>query len=150
MHIPFSKLLPLAAAMTLVAACGKKEEAPAVPAASEPAAAAPAASGGEVVVKIGHAAPLTGGIAHLGKDNENGARLAVEELNKSGLEIGGKKIKLELVGEDDAGDPKTGTSVAQKLVDAKVVAVVGHLNSGVSIPASKIYSDAGIAQVSPS
>lgn len=147
MHIPFSKLLPVAAAITLLAACGKKEEAPAAPEASAPAAEAPAA---ETVVKIGHVGPLTGGIAHLGKDNENGARLAIEELNKAGFEVGGKKVKLELVGEDDAGDPKTGTSVAQKLVDDKVVAVVGHLNSGVSIPASRIYSDAGIAQVSPS
>ncbi|CAG2136353.1 branched-chain amino acid ABC transporter substrate-binding protein [Cupriavidus numazuensis] len=150
MQITFAKILPIAAAVALVTACGKKEEKPAEPSASAPAAAAPAAGGGEVVVKIGHAAPLTGGIAHLGKDNENGARLAVEEVNKAGLEVGGKKIKLELVGEDDAADPKTGTSVAQKLVDAKVVAVVGHLNSGVSIPASKIYSDAGIVQISPS
>ncbi|GAA0829484.1 MAG: branched-chain amino acid ABC transporter substrate-binding protein [Cupriavidus sp.] len=152
MQFTFAKILPIAAAVALVAACGKKEEKPADAAASAPAAAAaPAASaGGETVVKIGHAAPLTGGIAHLGKDNENGARLAVEEVNKTGLEIGGKKIKLELVGEDDAADPKTGTAVAQKLVDAHVVAVVGHLNSGVSIPASKIYSDAGIVQISPS
>ncbi|SPA50849.1 branched-chain amino acid ABC transporter substrate-binding protein [Cupriavidus taiwanensis] len=153
MQITFAKILPIAAAVALVAACGKKEDKPADPASSAPAAAAPAApaaGGGEVVVKIGHAAPLTGGIAHLGKDNENGARLAVEEVNKSGPEVGGKKVKLELVGEDDAGDPKTGTAVAQKLVDAKVAAVVGHLNSGVSIPASKIYSDAGIVQISPS
>ncbi|AMR79669.1 branched-chain amino acid ABC transporter substrate-binding protein [Cupriavidus nantongensis] len=153
MQITFAKILPIAAAVALVAACGKKEEKPADTASSAPAAAAPAApaaGGGETVVKIGHAAPLTGGIAHLGKDNENGARLAVEEVNKSGLEVGGKKVKLELVGEDDAADPKTGTAVAQKLVDAKVVAVVGHLNSGVSIPASKIYSDAGIVQISPS
>ncbi|MGO4302962.1 branched-chain amino acid ABC transporter substrate-binding protein [Cupriavidus sp. RAF12] len=152
MQFTFAKILPIAAAVALVAACGKKEEKPADAAASAPAAAAApaAAGGGETVVKIGHAAPLTGGIAHLGKDNENGARLAVEEVNKAGLEINGKKIKLELVGEDDAGDPKTGTAVAQKLVDAKVAAVVGHLNSGVSIPASKIYSDAGIVQISPS
>ncbi|TWG85799.1 amino acid/amide ABC transporter substrate-binding protein (HAAT family) [Cupriavidus gilardii J11] len=149
MQITFAKILPIAAAVALVTACGKKEEAPADASASAPAAAAPA-GGGDVVVKIGHAAPLTGGIAHLGKDNENGARLAVEEVNKAGLELGGKKVKLELVGEDDAADPKTGTSVAQKLVDEKVVAVVGHLNSGVSIPASKIYSDAGIVQISPS
>lgn len=150
MQITFAKILPIAAAVALVAACGKKEEKPADAASSAPAAAAPAAGGGEVVVKIGHVAPLTGGIAHLGKDNENGARLAVEDVNKAGLELGGKKIKLELVGEDDAADPKTGTSVAQKLVDTKVVAVVGHLNSGTSIPASKIYSDAGIVQISPS
>lgn len=148
MQITFAKILPIAAAVALVSACGKKEEAAPGATASSPAAAAPA--GGEVVVKIGHAAPLTGGIAHLGKDNENGARLAVEEVNKAGLELGGKKVRLELVGEDDAADPKTGTSVAQKLVDEKVVAVVGHLNSGVSIPASKIYSDAGIVQISPS
>lgn len=151
MQIKFAKVLPLAAAVALVAACGKNEEKPANQAAAPAAASAPAAAaGGETVVKIGHAAPLTGGIAHLGKDNENGARLAVEEANKEGLTIDGKKIKLELVGEDDAGDPKTGTAVAQKLVDEHVVAVVGHLNSGVSIPASKIYSDAGIVQISPS
>jgi branched-chain amino acid transport system substrate-binding protein len=102
------------------------------------------------VVKIGHVAPLTGGIAHLGKDNENGARLAVEEINAKGLTIGGQKITLQLDAQDDAGDPRTGTQVAQKLVDDKVVAVVGHLNSGTSIPASKIYSDAGIVQISPS
>jgi branched-chain amino acid transport system substrate-binding protein len=64
--------------------------------------------------------------------------------------IGGKKAKLELVAEDDAGDPKQGTAVAQKLVDAKVNGVIGHLNSGTSIPASKLYSDAGIPQISPS
>ena len=103
-----------------------------------------------VEVKIGHVAPLTGPIAHLGKDNENGARLAIEEINKSGLTIDGKKVFLTLVPEDDAEDPKTATQVAQKLVDAKVAGVVGHLNSGTSIPASKIYSDAGITQVSPS
>ena len=118
------------------------------------AALAIMASGASVsaqqVVKIGHVGPLTGAIAHLGKDNENGARLAVEEINAAGLMIDGKAVKLELVTEDDAGDPKAGTSVAQKLVDAKVAGIVGHLNSGVSIPASKIYNDAGITQISPS
>ena len=102
------------------------------------------------VVKIGHVAPLSGAIAHLGKDNEFGARLAIEELNAKGVSINGKKVKLELVAEDDAADPKQGTAAAQKLVDAKVSGVVGHLNSGTTIPASKIYSDAGIPQISPS
>jgi len=102
------------------------------------------------IVKIGHVAPLSGPIAHLGKDNENGARLAVEELNAKGVTIGGKKVKFELLAEDDAADPKQGTAAAQKLVDQKVNGVVGHLNSGTSIPASKIYSDAGIPQISPS
>lgn len=102
------------------------------------------------VVKIGHVAPISGPIAHMGKDNENGARLAIEELNAKGLSIGGKKVKFELLAEDDAADPKQGTAAAQKLVDQKVHGVIGHLNSGTSIPASKIYSDAGIPQISPS
>ena len=102
------------------------------------------------VVKIGHVGPTSGQIAHLGKDNENGARMAIEELNAKGVTIGGKKVKLELLAEDDAGDPKQGTAAAQKLVDSKVQGVIGHLNSGTSIPASKIYSDAGIPQISPS
>jgi len=108
------------------------------------------ASWGQEVVKIGHVAPLSGAIAHLGKDNENGARMAIEELNAKGVKIGGKAVKLELVAEDDAADPKQGTAAAQKLVDAKVSGVIGHLNSGTSIPAAKIYSDAGIPQISPS
>ncbi len=102
------------------------------------------------VVKIGHVGPVSGAIAHLGKDNEWGARLAIEELNAKGVSINGKKVKLELVAEDDAADPKQGTAAAQKLVDAKVSGVIGHLNSGTTIPASKIYSDAGIPQISPS
>ncbi len=104
----------------------------------------------DMVVKIGHVGPTSGGIAHLGKDNENGARLAIEELNAKGVTIGGKKVKFELLAEDDAADPKQGTAAAQKLVDSKVNGVVGHLNSGTSIPASRIYSDAGIPQISPS
>ena len=104
----------------------------------------------DTVVKIGHVAPTSGSIAHLGKDNENGARMAIDELNAKGVTIGGKKVKLELLSEDDAADPKQGTAAAQKLVDSKVVGVIGHLNSGTSIPASKIYSDAGIPQISPS
>ena len=104
----------------------------------------------DLVVKIGHVGPTSGSIAHLGKDNENGARMAIDELNAKGVTIGGKKAKFELLAEDDAGDPKQGTAAAQKLVDSKVNGVIGHLNSGTSIPASKIYSDAGIPQISPS
>jgi branched-chain amino acid transport system substrate-binding protein len=141
------KIAPVAiAAAVALAACGKKEEpAKKVEAKAAPAAPAPA------TVKIGHVAPLTGGIAHLGKDNENGARMAVDEINAAGgLDVGGAKVKLELVPEDDKADPKEGTLAAQKIVDAGVVAVVGHLNSGTSIPASKIYSDASVTQISPS
>ena len=104
----------------------------------------------EQVVKIGHVAPISGAIAHLGKDNENGARMAIDELNAKGVMIGGKKVRFELLAEDDAADPKQGTAAAQKLVDAKVNGVIGHLNSGTTIPASKIYHDAGIPQISPS
>ena len=104
----------------------------------------------DMVVKIGHVGPTSGGIAHLGKGNENGAKMAIEDLNAKGVMIGGKKVKLELAAEDDAADPKQGTAVAQKLVDMKVAGVIGHLNSGTSIPASKIYSAAGIPQISPS
>ena len=102
------------------------------------------------VVKIGHVGPVSGAIAHLGKDNESGARMAIEELNAKGIKIGGKAVKFELLAEDDAADPKQGTAAAQKLVDSKVNGVIGHLNSGTTIPASKIYSDAGIPQISPS
>ena len=101
------------------------------------------------VIKIGHVGPVSGPSAHLGKDNENGAKMAVEELNAKGFKIDGKPVKFVLQLEDDASDPKQGTAVAQKLVDAKVNGVIGHLNSGTSIPASKIYYDAGIPQISP-
>ncbi|MCW5664197.1 MAG: branched-chain amino acid ABC transporter substrate-binding protein [Piscinibacter sp.] len=112
--------------------------------------AAGTASAQEVVVKIGHVGPTSGAIAHLGKDNENGARMAIDELNAKGVMIGGKKAKFELLAEDDGADPKQGTAAAQKLVDSKVNGVIGHLNSGTTIPASKIYFDAGIPQISPS
>ena len=101
------------------------------------------------IVRIGHAAALTGGIAHVGKDSENGARLAIEEINAKGLIIGGKPVRLELDSQDDAGDPRMATQIAQKLVDDNVVAVIGHLTSGTSIPASRIYNDANIVQISP-
>ena len=99
------------------------------------------------VVKIGHVAPMSGGQAHYGKDNENGVRMAIEELNTQNIVIGGKKIRFEIAAEDDAADPKQGAAVAQKLCDAKVAGVVGHLNSGTTIPASKVYNDCGIPHV---
>ncbi len=102
------------------------------------------------VVTIGHVAATSGAIAHLGKDNENGARMAVEAVNAKGLLIGGKRYKLIMQAEDDAADPKQATTVAQKLVDAKVQGVIGHETSGTSIPASRLYFHAGIPQISPS
>jgi branched-chain amino acid transport system substrate-binding protein len=101
-------------------------------------------------VKIGFASPLTGAQAHYGRDNQNGAQMAIDDLNARGIKIGGKAVKFELLVEDDQADPKIGTVVAQKLVDAGIKAMVGHFNSGVTIPASKIYADAGIPQLSVS
>ncbi|TDY23994.1 amino acid/amide ABC transporter substrate-binding protein (HAAT family) [Paraburkholderia sp. BL6665CI2N2] len=149
MRVRFAYAVSIAAAVAMLTACGKKQDGEAGAGASAATVAAAPASEA-TVVKIGHAAPLTGPIAHLGKDNENGARLAVDEINTQGLTIDGRKIQLELDAQDDAGDPKTGTAVAERFVDDHVVAVVGHLNSGVSFPASKIYSDAGILEISPS
>jgi branched-chain amino acid transport system substrate-binding protein len=100
-------------------------------------------------IKIGHVAPVSGPNSHLGKDMENGAKMAVEDLAAKGVKIGGKPVKFVVQFEDDGGDPKQGTTAAQKLVDAKVQGVIGHLNSGTTIPASKIYFDAGIPQISP-
>jgi len=124
-------------------ACGDKAPPPA------PKVEAPKAP--EVqVVKIGVASPLTGAQAHIGIDIRNGVQLAIEDANKANVQIGGKPVKFEMVAEDDEANPTKATTVAQKLTDAKVAAVVGHFNSGASIPASKIYADAGIPQISPS
>ena len=108
------------------------------------------ASAQDMVVKIGHVGPVSGAQAAYGKDNENGARMAIEDLNAQGVMIGGKKAKFELLAEDDAADPKQGAAAAQKLCDAKVAGVAGHLNSGTTIPASKIYNDCGIPHITPS
>jgi branched-chain amino acid transport system substrate-binding protein len=127
----------------LLAACGKEEPPPA------PKVEAPKPP--EVLtVKIGSASPLTGPQAHIGIDIRNGVQLAIEDLNAQGVEIGGKKVRFEMVAEDDEANPTKATTVAQKFVDAKVAAVVGHFNSGASIPASKVYADGGVPQISPS
>ena len=105
--------------------------------------------GAAETIKVGVVAPLTGPQAHLGKDIENGARLAVDAINATNPSLGGKPVQFSLQAEDDQADPKTATVVAQKLVDEGAKGVVGHLNSGASIPASRIYSDNGIPQVSP-
>lgn len=142
--IPIRPLLVASILAVSLGACQKKE--PAQPSQSTASSAADTT----LVVRIGHVAPLTGAQGHLGKDNENGARLAIDEANAQGVMIGGKKIRFELLSEDDGADPRAATVVAQKLADEKVNGIIGHLNSGTSIPASKIYSDAGIVQISPS
>ncbi len=132
-----NKYALLAALGIALAGCGKSEK-------------APTTSSDELIVRIGAAGPLTGPQAHIGKDNEYGTRMAIDDANAKGLTIGGKKAHFELLSEDDQTDPKTATIVAQKLVDAKVNGVIGHLNSGTSIPASSIYFKNGIPQISPS
>jgi len=139
--------LTLIVASMALMGCGDK---PAPKPAAKSETPAPAAAAPSLEIKVGHVGPLTGGIAHLGKDNENGARLAIEQANEAKIKIGGKDAKFVLVAEDDQADPKVGTTVAQKLVDAKVAGVVGHLNSGVSIPASDIYNKGGIPVISGS
>jgi branched-chain amino acid transport system substrate-binding protein len=129
-----SKIIPLASAVAVAGAF----------------ALVTTSASAQEIVKIGHVGPVSGASAHLGKDNENGAKMAIEELNAKGFMINGKKVTLQLLTEDDGADPKQGTAVAQKLVDAKVNGVIGHLNSGTTVPASKIYFDAGIPQISPS
>lgn len=133
------KFTLLVALSITLAGCGKSEN-----------VSNPASSADELVVKIGAAAPLTGPQAHIGKDNEYGTRMAIDDANAKGVVIGGKKARFELLSEDDQTDPKTATIVAQKLVDAKVNGVIGHLNSGTTIPASAIYFKNGIPQISPS
>src|SRR5262249_40552900 len=102
------------------------------------------------IVKIGFASPLTGSQANYGKDNQNGAQMAIDELNAQPPSIGGKPVKVQLLAEDDQAEPKQGPLIAQKLVDAKVAGVVGHFNSGVTIPASRVYNDAGVPELSVS
>lgn len=137
----FNKISPLLVLLVAVisAGCGKTETQVVQPKDTD-----------ELVVKIGASAPLTGPQAHIGKDNENGTRMAIDDANAKGVTIAGKKVRFELLSEDDQTDPKAATIVAQKLVDAKVNGVIGHLNSGTTIPASRIYSDNGIPQISPS
>ena len=96
------------------------------------------------VVQIGFSGPLTGAQASAGKDNEGGLTMAIDKLNTQGLVIGGKKIKFEALMEDDQADPRAGVSVAQKLSDMHVKAIIGPYNSGVTIPASRVYNDSGI------
>lgn len=136
----------LAIVILALQACGKdgaKE-------ATAEAPKAPPPADDIVVVKIGVAGPLTGGIAHLGKDDENGVRLAIDEANAKKLRIGGKVARFEVLSEDDQADPKLGMTIAQKFVNSGVAGVVGHLNSGVTLPASAIYNAAGIPMISGS
>ena len=104
----------------------------------------------DLTVRVGHVAQTSGWLAGFGKNTENGARMAIDDLNAKGLSIGGRKARFELVAEDDKGDLNEAATVAQRLVDARVNGVVGHMFSGTSIAASKVYCPAGLPQISPS
>jgi branched-chain amino acid transport system substrate-binding protein len=145
-------LTVVAAAIVSLYGCGKEEPKQAAAPKTETAAAAPAAAPAAetITVKIGSAGPLTGEIAHLGKDNDNGVRLAIDQANEKKIKLGGKTVTFEVLSEDDQADPKLGPTIAQKLADAKAAGVVGHLNSGVTIPASAVYNQAGIPMISGS
>ncbi len=101
------------------------------------------------VVKIGFISPLTGPLAANGKDNERGVQLAVGELNSQNLSIGGKPTRFEVLSADDQGDPKAGVIAAQQLVDRGAIVVIGHYNSGVNIPAARIYNGAKVVNITP-
>ncbi|AEC19247.1 amino acid ABC transporter [Pusillimonas sp. T7-7] len=107
----------------------------------------PAQAADNTVVKLGFAAPLTGPQSHYGEDMKNGLTLALEEANKQNIELDGKPAKFELVTRDDQADPRTAVQVAQQIVDEEVQGVLGHFNSGTTIPASSVYNDAGLPQI---
>ncbi|KQR76566.1 amino acid ABC transporter substrate-binding protein [Burkholderia sp. Leaf177] len=100
-------------------------------------------------VKVGFAAPLTGANAGYGKDLQNGVQLALDEANAKKIQIGGKTANFTIQAEDDQADPRVGVQAAQKLVDGGVAVVVGHFNSGTTIPASQVYQNAGIPVIDP-
>jgi branched-chain amino acid transport system substrate-binding protein len=104
----------------------------------------------QVVVKIGHAAPTSGSMASIARENENGARMAVDELNARDLVIGGKHVRFTLVAVDDGTSQASAIQAARSLVEARVNGVVGHFTSGATLPASRIYAEAGIPEISPS
>lgn len=138
---PFVQTLCVTVALFgLVSGCGP-QEAPAPPQTS--AAITPPTE----TVKLGFAAPLTGAQAHYGADMRNGLALAIDEANAAGLALGGTPVQFELLAEDDQADPAKATVVAQKLVDAGIKGMLGHFNSGTSIPASSIYAEAGVPQI---
>lgn len=132
------RVLAAALGLALLTACSPKSAEPEITA------------DGKRVLVIGHSAPLTGPQSHLGKDNENGVRMAIAELNAQSISIAGHAVEFRLLSEDDQADPRLATAVAQKFVDDGVIAVIGHLNSGTTMPASRVYNAANIIQVSPS
>jgi branched-chain amino acid transport system substrate-binding protein len=103
----------------------------------------------ERVVTIGLAAPMSGPSGSTGVSLERAAQLAIDDLNAGRPVINGEPVRFALLAQDDRADPRTGELVADYFVKSRVAAVVGHWNSGVGIPASRIYAAAGIVQMAP-
>ncbi|WJF91649.1 branched-chain amino acid ABC transporter substrate-binding protein [Paraburkholderia bonniea] len=102
------------------------------------------------IIKIGFAAPLTGPSAADGKEMENATRLAIDDANRRAPKLNGQPVKFEIDAQDDQSDPRIATQIAQRFVDTGVAGVVGHFNTSCSIAASKTYSNASLAEISPS
>ena len=100
----------------------------------------------ENVIRIGAAGPMTGSQSKMGMDLRNAVEMAVSEWNEKGGVLG---KKIQLVAGDDQADPKQAVSIANKFINQKIVALVGHWNSSCSIPASKYYNDANVVMISP-
>lgn len=103
----------------------------------------------EQTVTIGYVGALTGSLAHYGKDEENGVRLAIDDLNTQKIVIAGKHIQFKIESEDDQADPRHAANAAQRLVDDNVSAVIGHTTSSTTLPASILYNRAGIPLIAP-
>ncbi|MCG3136037.1 MAG: Leucine-, isoleucine-, valine-, threonine-, and alanine-binding protein [Planctomycetes bacterium] len=134
----------LAAGIALaVAACGKDPAPAPSGGAGAGGGAAPASS---EPIRIGVGGPITGPQAKNGSDLVDGTTMAVEEWNAKG---GIRGRKIEFVARDDEADPKKAPTAAAQLIDQGVVGVIGHFNSGSTIPASKAYADKGIVCITP-
>jgi len=105
-----------------------------------------AATAARADIVVGVAGPMTGPNAAFGEQLKRGADMAVKNINDAGGVLG---QKLKIIYGDDASDPRQGVTVANKLATDKAVAVFGHFNSSVSIPASDVYNEEGVLQITP-
>ena len=106
-----------------------------------------AGNGDGITVTIGTVNPLTGPLTHWGVDSANGIKMAIEDANAKKMVWDGKPVTFKLISEDDIADPRIATQMADRLVDAKVSAVVGHFTTSTAMPASLIYNTAGIPHI---
>lgn len=137
--LPFATVLFLTASLVLLVSCTDR---------TPPSRKTNEAE--TTIVTLGFSGPLTGSMAHVGQDYRNGLLMAIQDLNNQHNKLNGKNLFFRLLSEDDAGDPRTATLSASLLSDKKIIAVIGHVDSGCTIAASSIYNKAGIIQIAPS